>query len=122
MSGNLKLGAEAESMAASYLRHQGYVILEKNYRSKFGEIDLIAKDKNTLVFIEVKARRSGSFGHPKEAVNRVKQKKISMVALAYMRVKRAMNMPVRFDVVAICSQKGNVGIEIVKNAFEFACR
>ncbi len=120
MSANPELGNEAESMAAAYLERCGFTILEKNYRTKFGEIDLIARDKNTLVFIEVKARSSNSFGSPKDAVTQQKQKKISMAALAYLRVKRAVNTSIRFDVVAVCTRKQQARIEIIKNAFEFA--
>jgi putative endonuclease len=121
MSAGLEFGRSAESMAAAYLKRRGFKILEKNYRTRFAEIDLIARDGDTLVFVEVKARRSSSFGVPKDAVNFRKQQKISMAALAYLRQKQEINARIRFDVVAVCVRKDQVQIEIVKNAFEFVC-
>ena len=73
-----KEGAYYENLVAEYLKTQGYEILEKNYRCRIGEIDLIAKEGETLVFVEVKYRRNDKMGDPKEAVNRKKQKKISI--------------------------------------------
>ena len=75
-----KEGAYYENLVAEYLKTQGYEILEKNYRCRIGEIDLIAKEGETLVFVEVKYRRDDKMGNPKEAVDRKKQKKISMTA------------------------------------------
>ena len=116
-----QFGTAAESIAASHLMKLGYQILEKNYRTKFGEIDLIAKDKDTIVFVEVKARNTGTFGHPKGAVTYRKQHKISMAALKYLQTTRRMGASARFDVVAICSDNGAATVEIVKNAFELIC-
>jgi putative endonuclease len=113
-------GKKSESIAARHLKKNGYKILEQNYRTKLGEIDIIAKDKNTLVFVEVKARSSNRFGNPKWAVTPKKQKKISMVALLYIKSKKQSNVKARFDVVAISSAKDNPSIEIIKNAFELA--
>lgn len=115
-----KFGEKSESIAASYLKKKGYKIIEKNYRTKLGEIDIIAKDKDTMVFIEVKARRSGQFGNPKWAVTLNKQRKISMVALQYLKTNGQSNVKARFDVVSIISSHDNPNIEIVKNAFELA--
>jgi putative endonuclease len=80
-----KFGQEGEALAARHLKKNGYRIIEKNYRTKLGEIDIIAKDKDTLVFVEVKSRRSWQFGNPKAAVTPRKQRKISMVALHYLK-------------------------------------
>ena len=85
-----------------------------------GEIDIIAKDKETIVFIEVKARRSYRFGNPKWAVTPKKQRKISMVALYYLKATNQNNAKARFDVVTIYSKQDKPEIEIVKNAFELA--
>ncbi|MBT8359045.1 MAG: YraN family protein [Desulfobacterales bacterium] len=115
-----KFGKKSESIAAGYLKKQGYKIIELNYRTKLGEIDIIAKDKGTLAFIEVKARRSDQFGNPKWAVTPQKQKKISMVALQYLKTTGQSNAKARFDVVSIISSHDNPSIEIVKNAFELA--
>ena len=113
-------GKESESVAVRYLKKNGYKILEQNYRNKLGEIDIIAKDKKTLVFVEVKATRTDSFGNPKWAVTPKKQKKISMVALFYLKATKQSNVKARFDVVAIRSSQDNPRIELIKNAFELA--
>jgi len=115
-----QFGKESESLAARYLKKHGYRILEQNYRTRLGEIDIIAKDKGTIVFVEVKARRSYLFGNPKFAVTPKKQRKISMVALCYLKETKQNNAKARFDVVAVSSIKENPNIEIVKNAFELA--
>ena len=115
-----KFGEKSESIAASYLKKQGYKIIELNYRTKLGEIDIIAKESGTIAFIEVKARRSGQFGNPKWAVTPKKQKKISMVALQYLKAAGQCNVKARFDVVSIIFSHDNPSIEIVKNAFELA--
>lgn len=113
-------GKESESVAVRYLKKNGYKILEQNYRNKIGEIDIIAKDKKTLAFVEVKATRTDSFGSPKWAVTPKKQRKISMVALYYLKDTKQNKVKARFDVVAISSSQDNPRIELIKNAFELA--
>jgi len=115
-----KFGKDSESVAVRYLKKNGYTILQQNYRTKLGEIDIIAKDKQTLVFVEVKARKSDHFGHPKWAVTPKKQRKISMVALYYLKATKQQNVKARFDVVTISSLQNNPRIELIKNAFELA--
>ena len=116
-------GARAEVLAQNYLRLKGYVIVAKNYRSRMGEIDIIAKDKETLVFVEVKARSSRRFGNPKWAVTPQKQKKLSILALEYLKTTGKKGVKARFDVVAIVNRKNQIpDIELVKNAFELAYR
>lgn len=115
-----KFGEKGESLAAWYLKKNGYKIIEQNYRTQLGEIDIIAKEKKTLVFVEVKARRSTRFGNPKWAVTPKKQRKISMVALYYLKTTNQTSAKARFDVVAITSNQDQPQIEIVKNAFELA--
>ena len=115
-----KFGEKGEAIAVGRLRKEGYKIIETNYRTKLGEIDIIAKDKDTIVFVEVKARSTIHFGSPKWAVTPKKQRKISMVALYYLKAARQPNAKARFDVVAICSSCDNPEIEIIKNAFELA--
>ena len=111
-----KEGAYYENLVAEYLKTQGYEILEKNYRCRIGEIDLIAKEGETLVFVEVKYRRNDKMGDPKEAVDQKKQKKISMTASYYlMRECGRMDIPCRFDVAAVLGDQ----IEVVKNAIEY---
>ena len=115
-----QFGKESESLAVRYLRKNGYKILEQNYRNKIGEIDIIAKEKGTLVFVEVKARKTHVFGNPKWAVTPKKQRKISMVALYYLKATKQTHVKARFDVVALSSLEDNPQIEIIKNAFELA--
>lgn len=115
-----QFGKESESFAARHLKKNGYKILERNYRNKLGEIDIIAKEKGTLVFVEVKAGRTHVFGNPKWAVTPKKQRKISMVALYYLKATNQTHVKARFDVVALSLAKDTPQIEIVKNAFELA--
>ncbi len=113
-------GDIGELLAAKYLKKHGYKILETNYRCTLGEIDIIAKHKRVLAFVEVKTRGSDSFGHPKTAVTRQKQRKISMVALEYLKRTRQSGVKARFDVVAVHALGDNPRIEIIQNAFELA--
>ena len=115
-----KFGEKSENLAVWYLKKNGYKILEQNYRNRMGEIDIIAKEKKTLVFVEVKSRRSIRYGSPKWAVTPKKQRKISMVALYYLKTTKQSDAKARFDVVAITSNRDEPRIEIVKNAFELA--
>ena len=127
-----KFGQKGESLAAWYLKKNGYKIIEQNYRTPLGEIDIIAKEKKTIVFVEgflagpasqafeVKSRRSIRYGNPKWAVTPQKQRKISMVALQYLKSTRQTDARARFDVVAVTSNQDEPQIELVKNAFELA--
>ena len=115
-----KFGEQGESLAVWYLKQNGYKIIEQNYRNPLGEIDIIAQEKKTIVFVEVKSRRSVRYGSPKWAVTPQKQRKISMVALYYLKTTRQTDARARFDVVAITSNRDEPQIEIVKNAFELA--
>lgn len=94
-------GRSGEDITAHFLRSRGYVIVERNYRNRLGEIDLIATKEDLLVFIEVKTRTSTAYGLPQEAVTPVKQKKIRRTALAYMQNKCIEDADIRFDVVGI---------------------
>lgn len=113
-----RLGAEYERMAADYLTGQGYRIIERNYRNRFGEIDLIAKDTDgTVVYCEIKYRSGDGAGDPLEAVDQRKRRRISRTAeyhYAYYGWKG--NLPCRFDVIGIY---GDGSIRHMKNAFEF---
>lgn len=116
-----QFGKKNELIAASFLKKKGYKILEQNYHTKNGEIDIIAKEKETIVFVEVKSGRTGFAGSPKWAVTFKKQRKISMVALYYLKMMKLSNHKARFDVVSIIFNKDNsVNIELLKNAFELA--
>ena len=115
-----QFGQSGETVAARFLKKQRYKILETNYRTPQGEIDIIAKDGDTIAFIEVKARRSDHFGNPKGAVTIHKQRRISMAALQYLKATKQSEAKARFDVVGISSQTDPPTIEIIKNAFELA--
>jgi len=115
-----QFGLTGEALAEIHLKQAGYRILERNYRTKLGEIDIIAKDRDTIVFIEVKTRRSEHYGSPKWAVTAKKKRKISMVALLYLKSTRQSQAKARFDVVSIGPMEENARIEIIKNAFELA--
>lgn len=111
------LGKEGEELALKFLKKNGYRILEKNYRTVFGEIDIIARDKDIIVFIEVKTRADDSFGNPFEAVTYKKREKIRKVALCYLK-KIRKEPPSRFDVLSINIEDGKKQIEHIKDAFE----
>jgi putative endonuclease len=114
------IGAIGELLAIKALKKKGYKIIERNYRSKFGEIDIVAQEGRTLAFVEVKTRRTARFGGPKTAVTPGKQRKISMVALEYLKKTGQVNEKARFDVVAVRLLPGRPEIEIIRNAFELA--
>jgi putative endonuclease len=115
-----EIGKKGETVAVRYLKKQGYRIVEQNYRSKVGEIDIIARDKQSLVFVEVKTRSSRSFGSPKWAITPKKQKAISMAALYYLKMTNQNDVDARFDVVSILLQGEDTQIELVRNAFDLA--
>jgi len=108
-------GSEYEEQAVAYLKKKGYGILERNFRSRQGEIDIIAKDQSTLVFVEVKYRKDNAKGDPAEAVNFHKQQKIIQVARYYCLMYHVPeDTSMRFDVIAILNQK----ITHYENAFQ----
>lgn len=107
------LGTRGEEKALNYLINEGYIIIEKNYTCKIGEIDIIAMDLDTTVFIEVKYRKDNKMGRPYEAVDYYKQLKIMKVAMMYVSSHQLFEKPMRFDVVEIVNDK----ITLFKNAF-----
>lgn len=113
------LGDAGERRAARYLRAQGYRILARQYRTAFGEIDLIALDGQCIVFVEVKTRRSRAAGLPEEAVDGAKQAQLTRLALAYLKRRGLLDRAARFDVVAILWSEGAREPQIVhyRNAF-----
>ncbi|MFW6081331.1 MAG: YraN family protein [Desulfosalsimonas sp.] len=113
-------GRMGESLAVGHLKKNGYRILARNYRNRFGEIDVIARHKGVIVFVEVKARSSAQYGPPKAAVDRNKQKKISMTALGYLKENRSMDERARFDVVCVDTASAVPRVEIIANAFPLA--
>ncbi|MBS3906618.1 MAG: YraN family protein [Syntrophaceae bacterium] len=111
------LGKKGEEIALRFLKKNGYRILEKNYVCKMGEMDIIAKEKDALVFIEVKTRTSTEFGPPQLAVNSRKQRQLSKVALNYLNEKRLKDVKARFDVIAILLRQKGEEIELIRDAF-----
>jgi len=119
-SRHMNTGMAGEALAVQILKRNGYKILERNYRSSLGEIDIIALEGGTVAFVEVKARRTDRYGPPKTAVTPEKQRKISMVALGYLKQTGQGDRKARFDVVAIRLIPGRPEVEIIKNAFDLA--
>lgn len=109
-------GDRGEDLALSYLLQRGYSLVERNYRTREGEIDLILRHGEALVFVEVKLRRGIEYGHPLEAVTRHKQKTI--LALAERYIAESEPAEVRFDVVGITISQGEVRIEHIQDAFQ----
>ena len=118
MADNKKSGDEGEELAARTLSEKDYKIIERNYRYGHGEIDIIAKDGETLVFVEVKTRKNLQFGMPEYAVTPTKQRQIKKIAEAYLYEKNITDTDCRMDVVAILLKKGEKPyINHIENAF-----
>lgn|SRR5574344_2341012 len=110
------LGSEKERAAAVFLEQQGYRILQMNYRCRIGEVDLVARHGEYLVFVEVKYRKTDRSGSPEEAVTLAKQRKISKVCAWYLRENHlSLDTPCRFDVVAVSQEE----VRIYQNAFPY---
>ena len=111
---NKVYGGLGEEKAKEYLENKKYQILATNYKNKIGEIDIIAKDKDIIVFVEVKYKESLRFGHPREMVTYTKQNKIRHIALGYLQQKGLIDkVNIRFDVIDILGDK----ISHIENAF-----
>lgn len=108
------LGLKGEIAAAKYLKKKGYKILEKNFQCRFGELDLIAQDKDGLVFCEVKTRSEGMIALPQESVTYAKQQKMIKTALFWLQSKE-LDLPMRFDVIAVTAEKGGLSITHLEN-------
>lgn len=118
---NASLGGAGEQLAVAYLRERRYKIVEQNYRCRGGEIDIVALQGKTYVFVEVKSRLTASYGPPQLAVTPFKQRQISKAALTWLAVHRKFDIDARFDVVAISFlPTGEPQIEHIVNAFDLA--
>jgi len=113
-----ELGKKGEEVALPFLKKNGYRIVERNYVCKMGEVDIIAKEKDTLAFIEVKTRTSNAFGPPQLAVTPSKQMQLSKAAWSFLKEKRIENVRARFDVVAILIRPEGEEIELIRDAFD----
>jgi putative endonuclease len=119
-SGRLSRGAAGESAAASWLEAHGYRVLARNVRSRGGEIDLVARLADLVVFVEVKSRTSAAFGHPSEAIVGRKQRRLARLASAFLQSHRLDRCAVRFDAMAVrLGREGEVvEIEHIPDAFQ----
>jgi len=118
VSPRIALGRAGEERAVKHLTSLGYEVIERNYRCHHGEIDIVARDGSTLVFIEVKTRRSREFGSGSEAVGNPKRKKIIQCAQEYIVLRNCEDVDARYDVVEVYFQDGQpVTVEVVKGAF-----
>ena len=115
-----KLGSHGEDLAVEFLKRRGYRILHRNFKLKFGEIDIVAQEGDTVCFIEVRTKTTDQMGTPFESITPFKQRKLSKLALAYLKNQyKSVEVRARFDVVAVVSQDGKEEkIEIVQNAFD----
>ena len=115
---NILLGQKGELAAVQRLTKLGYTILERNFRTKLGEIDIVAREKGSIVFIEVKTRSSTHYGFPAEAVTAAKRRQIAKAAMMYLSQNNLFNQPARFDVVSVLYGQSNPVIEVIRDAFE----
>jgi putative endonuclease len=120
VSDRMRTGKKGEDIAVAYLKGKGYRIVERNYKCPLGEIDIVAKDGDAIVFVEVKSRKSEEFGDPQLAVGLEKQKKISRISLTYLKEKHLYPCNARFDVVAIKMLPAGSTVDLIQNAFELA--
>ncbi len=112
------LGKKGESEAVRFLTRSGYKIIALNYRARFGEIDIIARESGTICFIEVKTRTSLEHGLPCEAVATAKQRRMSKAALCFLKERGLLDAAARFDVVSVVEALPEPAISIIRNAFE----
>lgn len=117
MKNTKELGKTGEDRAVNFLRQKGFSIIKTNYRTPDGEIDIIAQDGDILVFVEVKLRRSLSFGGPEAAVNPEKQKKIRRIARQFISHYQLFDRDCRFDIVALLYEGKAVQVKYIPNAF-----
>jgi len=119
---NILLGRSGEDSAVDFLKKSGYKILARNYRNYIGEIDIIARDKETIVFVEVKTRTSEKCGFPAEAVSVFKQRQISRTAIMYLKENNLLQKSARFDIISVLCLSQKEKVDLIKNAFELDSR
>ena len=119
-----KFGFEGERLAEKYLKRKGYKIIQKNYRCKLGEIDIIAEQNKVIIFVEVRSKHSEKLGLPQDSINTAKIGQISRAALCYIKEKKLIDQTCRFDVIAITfpTNSQEPKIEHIENAFELSRR
>ena len=114
------LGKDGEDLACRELARRGYAIVERRFRVRSGELDIVARDGPVLVFVEVKTRAGRRFGNPAEAVTPVKQRRLAQLANAYLVRHRLSDCPCRFDIVSVDVGVAPPSIEVIRNAFDAA--
>ena len=114
-----EFGKRGEDLACEELRRRGYTILDRRFRTRCGELDIVARDAGVLVFVEVRARSSGKFGHAFESVTWQKRHRLTRMAESYLFLNRLSDVPCRFDVVAVTANAiGGLEVEVLKSAFD----
>ena len=111
------LGKKGEDLAAEFLRKNGYRIIERNYRCRGGEIDVIACERDTLCFVEVKSRGSEDYGGPEQAITATKKRRMTHAALFYLTQKRIQDADWRFDAVTVVMTNAGTEMELIRGAF-----
>jgi putative endonuclease len=117
MSQKQFIGRYGEDLAAKYLQDRGYSILERNWRCSLGEIDLIAKDRNSIVFVEVKTRNGIGYGHPFEAITANKVSRMRKLVAQWCAQNHQVGVKVRIDAIAVLIRSGKVAVEHLKQVF-----
>ena len=112
------LGKLGEDLACAELSRRGYELLDRRYRTRFGEIDIVARHQGAIVFIEVKARASAAFGDGAAAVTGFKQYRIGQMAVDFLSRRQLTDQPCRFDVVAVSFDRGRPRVDVYENAFD----
>ena len=112
------LGRRGEDLACAELEKRGYVIVDRRFRTRCGELDIVARDGGVLVFVEVRARSGSSFGTPFESVTWKKRQRLSQMAASYLFIRRLAGVACRFDVVAVVERQGMQTIELLRGAFD----
>lgn len=119
MTSRVAQGTAAEDLALRYLEARGLTLVMRNFRCRTGELDLIMRDGEHLVFVEVRSRRHARYGTPAESVTRTKQQRLLRAATLYLQ-RQCLDLPCRFDVVAILHAEGEPQVEWIRDAFQLA--
>jgi putative endonuclease len=118
--GRQTFGKLGEELAWAELSRRGYELLDRRYRTRYGEIDIVARHRGAIVFVEVKARASTAFGGGAAAVTDFKQRRIARMAVDFLSRRRLTNQPCRFDVVAVSFDRGRPHVDVYENAFDLS--
>jgi putative endonuclease len=122
VDGRQDLGKRGEDLACEELQRRGYAIIDRRFRTRCGELDIVARDGDVFVFVEVKARSGSRFGSPFDAITWQKRQRLSAMAESYLFLKRISGVACRFDVVSILEQQSGHTIELIRGAFDMQSR